>query len=207
MSGCGMCFGIMDGGDQDDAFPQLAANTIEHPRGVHIEFNTNGRKELVGLAEFGETCRYSTPLSRRNPTALCFRARILSSHVTSRKPKERKQNATWDFRGSGRRGGLQVGTGVGGVVNLVVNNTGRPSDEQSAKNGEAGQVDNSQPHCEIEIDELFTYEKIASGRCKHRGAGAGGRMAGWAIGAPENRTANRHHAFLDAEDTWRGPFG
>lgn len=185
------------GGDQDDAFPQLAANTIEHPRGVHIEFNTNGRKELVGLAEFGETCRYSTPLSRRNPTALCFRARILSSHVTSRKPKERKQNATWDFRGSGRRGGLQVGTGVGGVVNLVVNNTGRPSDEQSAKNGEAGQVGNSQPHCEIEIDELFTYEKIASGRCslmllRCNSIAARVLVVGWQDGPLEpQRTARR----------------
>ncbi|KAG6356230.1 hypothetical protein INS49_015617 [Diaporthe citri] len=147
----------------DNAFSQLVANTIYHPRGVHIEFNTNGRKELIGLAEFGEACQYSTPLSRRNPTALCFRARILSSHVTSRMPNERKAKASWDFRGYRHCGGLDAEFEE--VVNLVVNNTGHPSDEQSEKNGDAGRMDNSQPHCLIEIDEKFLYEKIVSGRC------------------------------------------
>lgn len=139
----------------------LAANTIDHPREIQIEFNNDGSKRLIGLVEFAEACRNSTPLSRWNPTALCFEARILSPHVTVRFPMQWQVGDSLCFWGHGDGG-------FGGLgprrVDLVVNITGTPSDEQSDKNGEAGQGDHSQPHCLIQAwDERFC-DKIVSGR-------------------------------------------
>lgn len=139
----------------------LAANTIDHLRDVYIEFNTNGRKESIGLAEFAEACRDSTPVSWGNPTALCFKARILSSHVTTRMPAGRKPNCSWGFWGLGHHG---LGREFRGDLNLVVSITGTPCDEQSDKSGERGQVDEPQAHCLIEIENESLCDNVVSGR-------------------------------------------
>lgn len=139
----------------------FAANTIDHPRGVQIEFNHSGSKKFIGLVEFAEACQNSTPLSRWNPTALCFKARILSAHVTTSLPTEMEMGYSYEFFIYGQD---SLGHEMGGTVDLVVNITGSPSDEQSDKNGEASKVDNSQPHRLIKIQNERLYDHILFGR-------------------------------------------
>lgn len=61
----------------DDLNHRLAASAIGYPRSVHIEFNAHGHKDLVHLADFAEAYRASPQRSQRDPTALCFKARLL----------------------------------------------------------------------------------------------------------------------------------
>lgn len=148
--------------EQDsDYLQRLAADAIDHPRGFQIELNYSGNEKLIGLVEFAEACRNSTPLSRWDPRALCFKARFLSPHVATRLSMEDQAGYRRAFWGYGDRG---LGRGLHRPVNLVVNITGTPSDEQSHKNGDAGQGGDYQPHCVVEIDDERLYGNILSRR-------------------------------------------
>lgn len=136
---------------------RFAADTIDHPRGIQIEFNNSGSKKLIGLVEFAEACRKSTPPSRWNPTALCFKARI-STHVMRVPVTWEQAESTRYFQGSIDRG---FGRGLDKQVTLIADNCSR---EQSDENGNTGQGGHSQPHLLIEIDDESFYSNILSGR-------------------------------------------
>ena len=50
-------------------------------------------------------------------------------------------------------------------MNLVVNIGVAPNDKQSDRTGGAGQVDDSQLRCLLEIDDKALFENTDSGRC------------------------------------------
>lgn len=164
---CGLAWHSLAGGvDSDSDFPSwsganvnvwsvswnplygpnrpLATYTIDYPRPVRIEFDANGKKDFIGLAEFAATFRDSAPISGRIPTALCFKARILSARVTRRvRPSERKTGYNWKLRGFGRSG---FGSALGGFEGLFVDVSFYP-------NGS----------CLAEIQGEGLYEKFVSG--------------------------------------------
>lgn len=148
--------------DEDNGTQSLATDAFNHPRGVRIEFNYDGEKKLVDLAGFAEACRGLTPLSRMNPSALCFKARILYSKVIRGVPSEREADCIWEYLGSGKN---DLGRGYGGLVNIVVDVSIAPNDEQSDGTGSAGQVDDPQRRCLLEIDDQGLFKMVDSRKC------------------------------------------
>lgn len=162
------------------------AEAIYQAHGLHIEFDldgnkdwlfedagnsaqqgdflcTQGRKKLFAFAEFAKAYRNLTPLSRfkRNPTALCFKSRILCSRFT------RAEWAYIDYVNGSLRGTAYSDLGYG-IMDIAVRPDAASTHQQlesDESGGAPGQVHNSQPRCLTKIPDERLYEDIVSQRC------------------------------------------
>lgn len=159
----------------DDLNHRLAASAIGYPRSVHIEFNAHGHKDLVHLADFAEAYRASPQRSQRDPTALCFKARLL--------PLRSKVHHTPSGISSGIPSGLYHKPGTANeafygflgdhgndsghncLILLLVKPKYTPDGEQSERSTRACEVDGSQRSCEGFMSDKRLYEKLVSGSC------------------------------------------
>lgn len=169
-------------------FESILAKSIYQAHGMHIEFDvldgnkdwlfedsdtsaqradfliTQGRKRLYALAEFAKAFWNLTPLSRfrRNPTALCFKSRMLCSRFTRDKLDYGVCDA-WSFRGMAYS---DLGYGTMDIaVHVDVASSTHQRLESDESSGATGHVHDSYPCCLIEIPDERLYEEIVSERC------------------------------------------
>lgn len=116
-------------------FKRYAANALYYPRDVKIEFTSEGAERLVELTEFADACRGSKPLSRQDPSGLCFKARMFSSRVRVgsilefEESQETDLDHAWLLDGFGYKDIKGEGE-ISGLYAILAVNIGATSDDE-----------------------------------------------------------------------------